>query len=105
MKRIIIDYQKLTNEILDLLVAKYPDGYHNMDIISLYDKNKNRIDAIEVRGEDAIYLVKVSNRLANTMEEHNEEEAVEADDNFNDDYEYSDDRIFDETSDVEIADD
>ncbi len=68
MKRIIVDFNKLTNEILDLLVTKYPNGYNAIDIITFHDKNKNRIDAIEVRDEDAIYLVKVSNKLADSME-------------------------------------
>ena len=27
MKRVIVDYAKLTNEILTLLVEKFPDGY------------------------------------------------------------------------------
>jgi hypothetical protein len=70
MKRVIVDFNKLTNEILDLLVAKYPNGYNAIDIITFHDKNKNRIDAIEVRDDDAIYLVKVSNKLVNSMEGH-----------------------------------
>ena len=33
MRRVIVDYAKLTNEILNLLVEKFPDGYDdsNMD--------------------------------------------------------------------------
>ena len=97
MKRIIIDYQKLTDEILDLLVAKYPDGYNNIDIISLYDKNKNRIDAIEVRGEDFVYLVKVSKKLANSMEEHNDEDENDSSSYVDD---FVDESIFDETTNI-----
>ena len=33
MKRVIVDYAKLTNEILTLLVEKFPDGYDDSDII------------------------------------------------------------------------
>ena len=33
MKRVIVDYAKLTNEILSLLVEKFPDGYDESDII------------------------------------------------------------------------
>jgi len=33
MKRIIIDYKKLTPEILSLLVQKYPDGYDDRDVL------------------------------------------------------------------------
>ena len=52
MKRIIVDYNKLTNEILSMLVEKYPEGYT----------------------EDTIYLVKVSTRLADTMENFDEDD-------------------------------
>ncbi len=33
MKRIIVDYNKLTNEILSMLVEKYPEGYTDADVI------------------------------------------------------------------------
>ena len=33
MKRVIVDYNKLTNEILSMLVEKYPDGYTDADVI------------------------------------------------------------------------
>ena len=34
LKRVIVDFQKLTPEILALLVEKYPDGYDDDHIIS-----------------------------------------------------------------------
>ena len=34
MRRVIVDYKKLTTNILDLLVEKFPDGYGDSDIIS-----------------------------------------------------------------------
>jgi hypothetical protein len=34
MKRVIVDYIKLTNAILNLLVDKFPDGYDDSNIIS-----------------------------------------------------------------------
>ncbi|MBC9796360.1 hypothetical protein [Sinomicrobium weinanense] len=74
MKRIIVDYKKLTNEILALLVEKYPDGYGDDDIIKFRNANNEAVEALEVRTEDAIYLVKVSTRLANTMENFDEDE-------------------------------
>ena len=33
MKRVIVDYNKLTNEILSMLVEKYPEGYTDADVI------------------------------------------------------------------------
>ncbi|RNL91445.1 hypothetical protein ED312_04550 [Sinomicrobium pectinilyticum] len=74
MKRVIVDYKKLTNEILTLLVEKYPDGYGDDDIIRFKNANNETVEALEVRTEDAVYLVKVSTRLANTMENFDEDE-------------------------------
>ncbi|MGS2739318.1 hypothetical protein [Sinomicrobium sp. M5D2P17] len=74
MKRVIVDYKKLTNEILTLLVEKYPDGYGDDDIIRFKNANNETVEALEVRTNDAVYLVKVSTRLANTMENFDEDE-------------------------------
>lgn len=81
MKRVIVDFKKLTPEILSLLVEKYPDGYDDDHIISFKNAKGETIDAVEVRTEDAIYLVKVSTRLENTMANFDEEDYD--DDDFN----------------------
>jgi hypothetical protein len=94
MKRIIVDYSKLTTEILDLLVAKYPDGYNAMDVISFRDMNKNLIDAVQVETEDTIYLVKVSKKLETSMEEHDADM-----DEQNDDFE-DNDLLFDVNTEI-----
>lgn len=67
MKRIIVDFKKLTPEILSLLVEKYPDGYDDDHIITFKNTRNETVEAVEVRTEDAIYLVKVSSRLESTM--------------------------------------
>ena len=69
MKRVIIDYEKLTINILELLVEKYPDGYEYKDIISFQNSEGKTIHAVEVRSEDTIYLVKISQNLEDTMED------------------------------------
>lgn len=79
MKRIIVDFKKLTPEILSLLVNKYPDGYDDDHIITFKNAKNDTIEAVEVRTEDCIYLVKVSTHLENTMakfdeDDYNEEE-------------------------------
>ena len=67
MKRVIIDYKKLTSEILRLLTNKFPDGY-NDDVIITFENHKNEIiEAVEVRTEDTIYLVKIHSKLHYTM--------------------------------------
>lgn len=79
MKRIIVDYKKLTPEILGLLVEKYPDGYDDDQIISFKNAKNETVDAVEVRTEDSIYLVKVSTRLENTMANYDEDDYDDAD--------------------------
>jgi hypothetical protein len=74
MKRIIVDYKKLTPEILGLLVDKYPDGYDDDQVISFKNAKNETVDAVEVRTEDTIYLVKVSTRLENTMANFDEDD-------------------------------
>ncbi|MCC8360382.1 hypothetical protein [Salinimicrobium sediminilitoris] len=79
MKRIIVDYKKLTPEILGLLVDKYPDGYDDDQIISFKNAKNETVEAVEVRTEDSIYLVKVSTRLENTMANYDEEDYDDSD--------------------------
>ena len=67
MKRIIVDFKKLTPEILSLLVEKYPDGYDDKHIIVFQNSKNQTIEAVEVRTSDTIYLVKVSSSLVNSM--------------------------------------
>jgi DNA-directed RNA polymerase subunit delta len=74
MKRVIVDFKKLTNDILALLVEKYPDGYGDDDIISFKNAHNETVEAVEVRTDDAIYLVKVSTKLAYTMENFDEDD-------------------------------
>ncbi|PKA84089.1 hypothetical protein ATE92_2259 [Ulvibacter sp. MAR_2010_11] len=79
MKRIIVDYRKLTPEILSLLVEKYPDGYDDDQVITFKNAKNETVEAVEVRTEDAIYLVKVSSRLEITMANYDEDDYDDAD--------------------------
>ncbi|MDT0690595.1 hypothetical protein RM549_12420 [Salegentibacter sp. F188] len=79
MKRIIVDYKKLTPEILGLLVEKYPDGYDDDQVISFKNAKNETVDAVEVRTADTIYLVKVSTRLENTMASFDEDDYDDSD--------------------------
>ena len=74
MKRVIVDYNKLTNEILSMLVEKYPEAYTDADVIRFKNAKNETVDALEVRTDDTIYLVKVSTRLADTMENFDEDD-------------------------------
>ncbi|MBS3994023.1 MAG: hypothetical protein KGZ87_09935 [Bacteroidetes bacterium] len=81
MKRIIVDYKKLTNEILKLISERYPDGYNDKDIIVFRNKDNEIIEAIEVKTEDTVYLVKVGKKLADTLEDFlNQDDDMDAGD-------------------------
>ena len=77
MRRIIVDYAKLTNDILSMLVEKFPDGYEDSDIIRFRNAQNELIEAVEVRTEDTIYLVKVSKKLATRIENFEEDEDID----------------------------
>ena len=81
MKRIIVDYSKLTEDILNMLVEKFPNGYGYRDIITFKNAKDETVRAVEVRTEDTIYLVKISLKLEETMEDYDADE-----DNFDDVY-------------------
>ncbi len=78
MKRVIVDYAKLTNEILTLLVEKFPDGYDDSDIVRFKNAKNETIEAVEVRTEDTIYLVKVSTKLADRIENFDDDEDIDS---------------------------
>lgn len=74
LKRVIVDFKKLTPEILALLVEKYPDGYDDDQIISFKNANNEIVEAVEVTTADTKYLVKVSTKLEMTMENYDEDD-------------------------------
>jgi DNA-directed RNA polymerase subunit delta len=77
MKRVIVEYTKLTNEILNLLVEKFPDGYDDEDVIRFRNAKNELVEAVEVRTEDTIYLVKISTKLADRIENYDEDDEID----------------------------
>lgn len=80
LKRVIVDFKKLTPEILALLVEKYPDGYNDDNIITFRNANNEIVEAVEVTTADTKYLVKVSTKLEVTMENYDEDDYEDFDD-------------------------
>lgn len=74
LKRVIVDFKKLTPEVLKLLVERYPDGYDDRNIISFRNAQGERIEAVEVLTVDTKYLVKISAKLEYTMENYDEDD-------------------------------
>ena len=82
MKRVIVDYIKIPEDILQKLVEKYPLGYKNRDIISFTNAKGKSVEAVELKTEDTIYLVKVSAMLVDKMDDYEEEIEEEEEDDF-----------------------
>lgn len=80
LRRVIVDFKKLTPEILGLLVEKYPDGYDEDHIISFRNAKNELVEAVQVDTEDTRYLVKVSTKLVKTMENYDEDDYEDYDD-------------------------
>ena len=72
LRKVIVDFKKLTPEVLKLTVETYPDGYDDDDIISFRNAQGERIEAVEVLTKDTKYLVKISAKLEFTMENYDE---------------------------------
>ncbi|WP_047245407.1 hypothetical protein [Maribacter thermophilus] len=65
MTRRLIDYKKLDRTLASLLIESYPHGYGDEDVITFKDINGNIVEAVELRTEDTLYLVKISKSLSN----------------------------------------
>ncbi|MDR0227964.1 MAG: hypothetical protein LBI72_02725 [Flavobacteriaceae bacterium] len=76
-------------------MEKFPDGYDDSDIIRFKNIKNETVEAVEVRTEDTIYLVKVSTKLADRIENFDEDE---------DDFTDPADDSLDALKDLEIAD-
>lgn len=74
LKRVIVDFKKLTPEVLKLLVERYPDGYDDHNIITFRNAQGERVEAVEVTTEDTKYLVKISAKLEITMANYDEDD-------------------------------
>lgn len=81
MKRILIDYKKLDHKAAAVLIDSYPYGYGDEDIISLKKPNGEIIEAVEVKTDDTIYLVKISQSLSNFISNFEENIEKELDKN------------------------
>ncbi|MFS4418484.1 hypothetical protein [Maribacter sp. 2307ULW6-5] len=80
LKKVIVDFKKLTPEVLKLTVERYPDGYGDSDVISFRNAKGERIEAVEVITEDTKYLVKISEKLEYTMGNYDAADYADFDD-------------------------
>lgn len=67
MRRIIIDHKKLTPALAARLLEKFPNGYGDEDLIAFKTPKGEWVEAVELQTPEALYLVKISKRLANLL--------------------------------------
>jgi len=65
MIRRLIDYRKLDHNLATLLIETYPYGYGDDDIISFKNVQGDYVEAVQLKTEDTLYLVKISKSLSN----------------------------------------
>ncbi|WP_422080321.1 hypothetical protein [Ulvibacterium sp.] len=64
MIRKLVDYKKLNHTLAALLIETYPDGYGDDDIITFKNAHGEIVEAVELRTQDILYLVKISKSLS-----------------------------------------
>lgn len=75
-KRVIKDYEKLTEEIREQIKLTYPSGY-SQNLIKFTNKDGKRVSALPFETDDTYYLVR--------MTVHEAEAIIEDDDDYDDD--------------------
>jgi DNA-directed RNA polymerase subunit delta len=63
MKRLIIDYKKISDKQKMLLAEKYPYGFTEKDIITFKNIKNETVEAIELQEDDTMYLIKINTRV------------------------------------------
>jgi hypothetical protein len=103
MKRVIKDYNSITDEHAALIEAAYPNGFENEHLVSFTTPKCAFIKALEIRTEDTIYLFKIDKNMKVDEEEGNDDGlAINDIDGFKSDDDSSDE---DEEDDNDVADD
>jgi len=69
MKHIIKDYRSITDDHMRLIRKQYPNGFTDADLITLKTADGDYIDALEVKTNDAVYLVRVNHNLLDAIDQ------------------------------------
>jgi hypothetical protein len=116
LKRVIKDYNSLSQEHIDLINEHFPNGFENDNLVSFVTPKGQFIKALEVRTADTIYLFKIDKNMKVDDEENQENEGAamsefesfkgsEAEDSDLDDMDDSDEEEADVADTTDDADD
>ena len=64
--RLITSYEKLDSSIQEQIKLEYPEGF-SQHLISFNNKDGNRVSALRFETEDKIYLVKMTQIIADQI--------------------------------------
>ncbi|MFM7721924.1 MAG: hypothetical protein ACKO7C_02860 [Bacteroidota bacterium] len=79
MKRVIKDYNAITEEHAALIKEKFPNGFENEHLVSFTTPKGEYIKALEIRTEDTIYLFKIDKNMSVAEDENAETDGDEND--------------------------
>jgi hypothetical protein len=68
MKRVIKDYKSIGFELIQLLIKSYPDGIFDEDIMQITKPDGKKINVVELRTIDTVYLIKMDKELQSRMD-------------------------------------
>lgn len=60
MKKIAIDFEDITNEVMLAIAKQYPQGFVQSDIVSFSSFNGEFEDRVKLQLNDTVYLIKKS---------------------------------------------
>ena len=58
-KRVIVDFKKIAPEVKLALEDAYPYGYEDSDVLKFVNLKGEKVSALSVETDDAVYLVKI----------------------------------------------
>lgn len=71
-KRVVVSYNNLSPELLELFKSKFPHGYQNQ-VIKVEKPNGDFFFAVTMDTEDASYLVKVNVKIDTKIKDEDDE--------------------------------
>lgn len=106
MKRVIKDYNTITDEHAALIEAAFPNGFENENLVSFTTPKGEFIKALEIRTEDTIYLFKIDKNMKVDEEDGHDDglnlndlDGFKSDDESNDEEEEEEDNDMPDESD------
>ena len=67
-KRVIVDYNNVTPEILELFADRFPYGYDDEDVIKFKNAKGETVKAVPFDTATTMYMIKVSTEMDRKIE-------------------------------------